>query len=244
MSNIVHWILAAYPRWWRDRYGEETTDLTTQLLADPGVHAWRVLANLAVGLIPAWGEHARRGRRVLPVAGTTPWGVVPNGGHRDMYFNRGLSVRSSGALDEDEVLLGVIDGWHGSPFIDQLPLTSAIFVCVALPLNLIFGMPGHGTTTSLVAVAPWVGLLVIGTVLRPVTSSKSVALAVTNKGLVVLQRSRLTNTTGRVIERLPASRPYISRRGVLSLQVQLDNRKFWMRGSSEPLLAWMAYSFS
>jgi len=31
---------------------------------------------------------------------------------------------------------------------------------------------------------------------------------------------------------------------VLSLQVQLDNRKFWMRGSSEPLLAWMAYSFS
>lgn len=244
MLNVVGWILAAYPRWWRDRYGDETTDLTTDLLADPDVRSWRVMANLAFGVVAAWSQHARRSRRILPVSGATPWGTVPNGGHRDMYFNRGLSVRSSGALNDDEVLLGVIDGWRGSPFLDQLPVFSAIYLAMAIPVRLLFGMPSIVGTASLVTFAPWVGLLVIGTVLRRATSTRSVALAVTNQGLVVLQRSRLTYTTGRVLERLPASRPNISRRRVLSLQVQLDGRKFWMRGSSEPLLAWMAHSLS
>ena len=244
MPNIVRWILTAYPRWWRDRYGDETTDLTTELLGDPGVRSWRVMVNLAFGVLPAWSQHARRCRRILPVAGTTPWGVVPNGGHRDMYFNSGLSVRSGGALDDDEVLLGVIDGWHGSPLIDQLPVIAAISLAMAILVPLLFGIPSPVSTASLGTYAPWVALLVIGTVLRRVTSSRSVALAVTNKGLVVLQRSRLSYTTGRVIERLPASRPNISRRGVLSLQVQLDEHKFWMRDSSEPLLNWMAHSLS
>jgi|GEM_PF-1950148 len=243
MPNMVRWILAAYPRWWRDRYGVETTDLTTELLAEPSAHAWRVLANLAFGVVPAWGQHARRYRRILPVAGPTPWGTVPNGGHRDIYLNRGLSVRGGGALDDDEVLLGVIDGWRGSPLIDQLPVSSADGLIVVILVSM-FGWPDGIGRTSLVTFAPWAWLLVIGTVLRRITSSQSVAPAVTNKGLVVLHRSRLTNATGQVLERLPASRPNISRRGVTSLEVQLDDRKFWMRGSSEPLLAWMTCTMS
>jgi hypothetical protein len=52
----------------------------------------------------------------------------------------------------------------------------------------------------------------------------------------------MTSATGQVIERLPAASPDITRRGVTSNRVRLGSRTFWLRGTSEPLLAWMAWS--
>jgi hypothetical protein len=243
VQRLTSAILATYPRWWRDRYGAETAELTAELLADPTARSWRVVTNLVLGTFLAWGQLGRRSRRLLPVAGSTPWGQVPDGGHRDIFFNRGLSVRSGQALEPDEVLLGVIDGWTGSPFLDSLPVTAAVFLLVAWPVQVAVGSPAvRGARSLLPMAAVWVGVLIVGSLLRWATSSRSVSLAVTNKGLVVLRRSRLTSTTGQVIERLPAASPDITRRGVTSNRVRLGSRTFWLRGTSEPLLAWMAWS--
>ncbi len=114
MRSFVRLILAMYPPWWRRRYGEETGDLTDQLLAEPGANRFRVLGSLVFGSLVAWSQVRRIGDYLKPETGPSPWGVIPQGSHRDIFGNRGLWPRSEAELEPGEVLLGVLDGVIGS----------------------------------------------------------------------------------------------------------------------------------
>ena len=243
MDTLVRSILASYPRWWRERYGAEVAELTADLLAEPGRSSWRFLANLVLGVVLAWAQIGRRAHRLVPLSGPNPWGTIPAGGHCDVFFNKGLSVHSGDALEPDEVLLGVMDGWRGSSFIDGLPVTGLVFLVVGLPTYLLMSSPATRTGRSVLElVATWGAVIAVGSLLRWMTSSRSVSVAVTNKGLVVLRRSRLTSITGAVIERLPAAYPVLVRHGLTGVKVALGDHVFSLTGGSEPLLAWMARS--
>jgi hypothetical protein len=72
MRSLVRFALASYPPWWRHRYGEETTDLTEQLVAEPGAKRWRVLANLLFGSLRAWLQVRRVGDYLNPESSPNP----------------------------------------------------------------------------------------------------------------------------------------------------------------------------
>jgi hypothetical protein len=237
MRHLVRLILATYPPWWRSRYGDENHELVGELLDEPGARRWRMLGSLLFGSVLAWSQIRRRGDYLKPVASPNPWGAVPLGSHRDLFGNRGLWPRSESELQPGEVLLGVLDGVSGSPSCSRLPYIYAAIVCGSLFGNWITGNPAVNRF-SLMMQAP---ILVAAILLRTLSRSRFVAVAVTSHGVVIFRRS-LFGRTGRSICRMPAVVPMLIRDGVNEQKVALGSRVFWFRRKSQPLLSWMSGS--
>jgi len=236
MGRAVRIALASYPMWWKERYGAETSDLTEDLLADDDARHVRVFLNLAVGSVLAWVHYRRPDRR--PRFAGTPWGPVPDGGHRDVFGNRGLSPRSLEELDPDETVLGVIDGWRGSPFLAAYPLTMALLILVSLLVGLVLR---HGAPRfDSVQILTWSALLAVTLAAKVLTSSATVAIAVTSNGLVVFRMRTFTRCSGSIVLRLPAAPPTVVRTGTYKIKVDLGGTTFWVVEKSLPLIRWMA----
>jgi len=235
MGTAVRLILASYPMWWKERYGVETADLTEDLLADDDARYLRVLLNLAVGSVLAW-VHYRRPDRRPQFAGTT-WGPVPDGGHRDVFGNRGLSPRSLEDLDPHETVLGVIDGWRGSPFLASYPLCLVLMIVASLVVGLV--SPLGGLQLSSVQILTWSALLAVTLAARVLTSSAPVAIAVTSNGLAVFRMRTITRCSGSIVMRLPATPPSVVRTGASKIKVDLGGPTFWVVTKSFPLIRWM-----
>ncbi|MGP0108615.1 MAG: hypothetical protein ACLPR9_07095 [Acidimicrobiales bacterium] len=231
---IVRFILGLYPPWWKRRYGAENADLTEQLLEEPDAHRWRVVASLLSGSMLAWLQVRRVGDYLNPLSSPNQWGMVPRGSHRDIFGNRGLWPRSEAELEPDEVLLGVIDGVVGNRFVAFMPMEGVIFVVLPLIMSLHFrpfswNMPVVGAI-----------LLALGLLLRPLTKSYYVSVAVTSHGVVVFRRG-ITGRTGKMIERMPAVEPEFLKLGIMT-QVRLGDRRLRLNAGSDPLLYWMSQS--
>ncbi len=82
-------------------------------------------------------------------------------------------------------------------------------------------------------------LLALGLVLRPLTNSYNVSVAVTSHGVVVFRRGVTTGRTGKMIQRMPAVDPELVKSGIMR-KVRLGDRTFWLNGGSDPLLYWMS----
>jgi len=91
-----------------------------------------------------------------------------------------------------------------------------------------------------VLVIEW-AILVITILLRMVTRSRLVAVAVTSDGVAVFRRS-LSGRTGRSICRMPAVVPMLIRDGLRWQKVGLADHQFWFQHKSQPLLSWMSGS--
>jgi hypothetical protein len=235
MGTVVRVILASYPMWWKERYGTETADLTEDLLADGDARRLRVLVNLAVGSVLAWAHYRRSDRR--PRFAGTLWGPVPDGGHRDIFGNRGLAPGSLDDLDPDETVLGVIDGWRGSPFLATFPPTMVLAIAFSLLLDLVFL---HGSLRfSSVQLVMWSAMLVVTLVGKVLTSSATITIAVTSNGLAVFRMGMFTRRTGSLVMRLPAAPPSVVRTGASKFKVDLGGPRFWVTSRSMPLIRWM-----
>jgi hypothetical protein len=235
MHASVRVVLASYPRWWKDRYGSETADLTEDLLADDDAHYLRVLVNLAVGSVLAWAHYRRPAR---PRMAMTPWGPVPDGGHRDAFGNRGLSPRSLQELEPGESVLGVMDAWKGSRLLATFPF-SLVVLLVTWPLFTLLHPHGFTDSGDWIAPAMWSGLLAGCLVAKFLTSSTAVVIAVTSNGLAVFRMRGFTWRTDRLMMRLPAAAPRLVRtRGGLA-EVDLAGARFRVRTKSFPLLRWV-----
>ena len=235
MGTAVRVVLASYPMWWKERYGAETLDLTEDLLADGDARRLRVLLNLAVGSALAW-VHYRRPERRRQFAGTA-WGPVPDGGHRDVFGNRGLSPRSLEDLDPHETVLGVIDGWRGSPFLATYPLCIVLLIVASLVVGLV--SPHGGLPLNSVQILTWSALLAVTLVGKVLTSSAPVAIAVTSNGLAVFRMRTITRCRGSILLRLPAAPPSVVRTGASKVKLDLGGSTFWVVTKSFPLIRWM-----
>jgi hypothetical protein len=235
MEAVVRLVLATYPMWWKERYGAETAELTEDLLADDGARHLRVLLNLVVGSVVAWVHYRRPARRPQLAGG--PWGQVPDGGHRDVFGNRGLSARSLQDLEPDEVVLGVIDGWRRSPFLANYPpILVVMVVTMALTGTVVF----HATPHVLLAqVLPLVVLLAVGQTAKVLTSSAPVAIAVTSSGLAVYRMRTYSRRSRGIVTRLPAAPPVVVRTGASRIKVDVGGSTFWVADKSLPLIRWM-----
>jgi len=118
-------------------------------------------------------------------------GAVPEGSHRDIFGNRGLWPRSEAALEPGESLLGVIDGVVGIRSVARLPMMGVWLTLLALMMPLLF----HGPVNLWFLVE---GMLFLagGLVLRPLTKSYDVSLAVTSSGIVLFHRGYTVATPG------------------------------------------------
>lgn len=234
IQAVVRVILGMYPPWWKRRYGDETADLTEQLLADPGTHRFRVLASLLAGSVSAWMQLRRIGDYLQPLSSPNAWGTIPRGSHRDIFGNRGLWPRSEAELEPGEVLLGVLDGSVGNRYIPYMPVHGAVWLVMSLIMALLLHPPMWWSQ-------PVVGafFLILGLLLRPLTNSYYVSLAVTSHGIVVFRRG-FTGRTGKLIERMPAVEPELVKVGVTMRKVRLGDRTLWLYESSDPMLSWMS----
>jgi hypothetical protein len=234
MGAAVRVVLASYPMWWKERYGAETAELTEDLLADDSVRYLQVLVNLAVGSALAWAHYRRPDRR--PQFAGTPWGPVPDGGHRDIFGNRGLSPRSLEQLEPGETVLGVIDGWQGSPFLASYPLTLLLLIIIFSGSDLVLHAGLRYTTFQLV---PLVVLLAVCLVAKIVTSSCPIAIAVTSNGLAIFRMRTFTRRSDAIVRRLPAAPPAVVRTGASRVRIDLGDGTYWVLMKSLPLIRWM-----
>ena len=237
MRSLVRFALALYPPWWRHRYGEETTDLTEQLFAEPEAKRWRVLASLLFGSLRAWSQVRRVGDYLKPESSPNPWGIIPQGSHRDILGNRGLWPRSEAELEPGEVLLGVLDGVTGNRSIANMPMMGVILIVVPLIISLMYG-PIRGYSLEMPAMGA--ALLWGGWLLARLTESYNVSVAVTSHGVVVFHRHGLSGRTVRMIERMPAVEPHLIKNGVSMRKVRLGDRTLWLNEKSDSLLDWMS----
>ncbi len=233
IQALVRLILGMYPPWWRRKYGAETADLTEQLLADRGTHRWRVLASLLSGSLLAWLQLRRIGDYLQPLSSPNAWGMIPRGSHRDIFGNRGLWPRSEAELEPGEALLGVLDGVVGIRYIANMPM----FGVTLLVTYLILAWPLHLAIWGYVVGSAF--YLILGLLLRPLTKSYLVSVAVTSHGVVVFRRA-ITGRTGRVVQRMPAVEPELVRYGSMNRKVRLGDRTFWLGRRSDPMLYWMS----
>jgi len=234
MKAVVRFVLALAPPWWRHRYGPETAELTEELLEEPGAHRLRLLASLLAGSMLAWLQVRRFGDYLRPLSSPNQWGAIPEGSHRDIFGNRGLWPRSEAALEPGESLLGVIDGVVGNRSVANLPMMGVCFTLAALVMPLLFH--GHVVLWSL---GEGVLLLAVGLVLRPLTTSYNISLAVTSSGVVLFHRG-YTGRTGKMIGRMPANEPELLKVGAMARKIRLGDRTLWMTGKSDPMLYWMS----
>ena len=236
MGTAVRCILASYPMWWKERYGAETADLTEDLLADDDARQLLVLLNLAMGSVLAWARY-RRPDRGPRFAGTL-WGPVPDGGHRDIFGNRGLTPGSLRDLEPEEAVLGVIDGWRGSPFLATYPPTMALVIAFSLFLDLVF--PRREFRLDSVQLLMWSALLAVTLVGKLLTSSAAVTIAVTSNGLAIFRMGMFTRRTGSMVMRLPGAPPSVAPHRSVAVQGGLGGPKFWVASKSMPLIRWMS----
>lgn len=235
MRTVIRIILGMYPPWWRHRYGTETADLTEQLLSEPGAHRWKVVASLLSGSLLAWLQLRRISAYLSPLQSPNEWGAVPRGSHRDIFGNRGLWPRSEAELERGELLLGVLDGNVGNRFVSFMPIWGVVYALIPLVLSV------HFRPTLWANVVVGAGFLIIGLILRPLTQSYYVSVAVTTHGIVLFRRG-ITGRTGKMIERMPAVDPQLIKSGVTMKRVRLGDRTLWLSGSSDPFLHWMSYT--
>ena len=237
---MVRCILGIYPPWWKRRYGEESADLAEDLLEEPGAHRWRVIASLLSGSLLAWMQLRRIGDYLKPVSSPNEWGYVPTGSHRDIFGNRGLWPRSEAELEPDEVLLGVVDGLTGSRWIVNMPIMGMAYLLGPLAALLVERQIASAHSAPI----PWfllmwgAAFLSLGLVLRPLTNSYNVSVAVTSHGVVVFRRG-VTGRTGKMVERMPPVEPELVKRGMMR-RVRLGQRTIWLNDRSDPLLYWMS----
>ena len=78
MHYLVRFVLRLYPPWWRRRYGEESQELTEQLLADPDTKMVRTLGSLLFGATTAWSRTKRRADYPQPVSAGGPPVLPPS----------------------------------------------------------------------------------------------------------------------------------------------------------------------
>jgi hypothetical protein len=237
MPRLVRLVLATYPPWWRSRYGQENNELVDELLDDPGARRWWLLGSLLFGSLLAWSQIRRRGDYLKPVSSPNPWGSVPRGSHRDIFGNRGLWPHSESELEPGEVLLGVLDGVRGSPYLSRLPYPYVGGLSVGVFISLTNHHSEYGHNLLIVAAT----FLVITILLRKMARARFVAVAVTSHGVVVFRRS-LSGRTGRSICRMPAVVPMLIRDGLRWQKVGLADHQFWFQHKSQPLLSWMSGS--
>ena len=228
MVRVVRIILGMYPPWWRHRYGAETADLTEQLLDEPEVHRWRLVASLLSGSVLAWLQVRRISSYLSPLESPNEWGMIPRGSHRDLFGNRGLWPRSEAEFEPGERLLGVLDGVVGNWKVARGPRVALVYLVVPLivwlfsPIHPLLGFAAGG------AIA-----VVLGLALRAVTHSLNVAVAVTTHGVVIFRRG-ITGRTGKLIERMPPVSPELVKFETAMRNVRLGDRTFWFRGPSDP----------
>jgi hypothetical protein len=238
MNTCIRLALASFPRWWKERYGTETAQLTEDVLADEASNRLRVLSDLTAGSIMAWA-HYRRPQNLQRLAGGSPWGTVPDGGHRDLFGNRGLSPRSRQDLEPGEVVLSVFDGWRGSPILSNLPVVCGSTLITWLLMGA-FNVSGRSWTVQIrVDVLVNFALFVTSAIVRHVTKSGTVSIAVTTEGLAIFRMRPLTNRTAELVRRMPAAPPTVVKTGTSRIKVDLGGRAFWLRTKSLPLIRWM-----
>jgi hypothetical protein len=237
MRSLVRFLLSSYPPWWRRRYGEETADLTWQLLEGSSTKRWRVLTSLLFGSLLAWSQIRRAGDYLRPASSPNLWGIVPQGSHRDLFGNRGLWPRSEAELESDEVLLGVLDGVTGHRFIVTMPTLGVVCILVPLIMTLVLGpIRGYSVTWPAMGAV----FLLVGLLLARLTKSYYVSVAVTSHGVVIFRRSGFSGRTGKMIERMSAVEPQLVKAGVSMHKVRIGDRTLWLNGKSDPLLYWMS----
>jgi hypothetical protein len=78
MPTLVRFVLRLYPPGWRRRYGEESRELTEQLLADPDTKKLRTIAGLLLGTVPAWFHLRWHVGYLQPAVPTGPPVFSPN----------------------------------------------------------------------------------------------------------------------------------------------------------------------
>ena len=239
MRHLVHFALSVYPPWWRRRYGEETSDLADELLADPGAHRWRLFGSLLFGSVIAWAQIRRRGDYLRPLSSPNAWGMVPRGSHRDFLGNRGLWPKSESEFEPDEELLGVLDGQVGSRYLNRLPWTYVGMLCVAVVDFLL--LPHWPSSRSWLITSAI--FLMAAVTLKKLTGSRLVAVAITSHGILIF-RSTVSGRTGRLVCRMPAAAPKLIRETKSWQKVRLGDRTVWFQHGSQPLLGWMTRSLS
>ncbi len=72
MPRLVRFVIALYPSWWRSRYGQESQELTEELLGDPAANKVGILGSLLFGAITAWTQIKRRADYLQPVSAGMP----------------------------------------------------------------------------------------------------------------------------------------------------------------------------
>ena len=134
-------------------------------------------------------------------------------------------------------VLGVIDGWRGSPFLATFPPTMVLAIAFSLLLDLVFL---HGSLRfSSVQLVMWSAMLVVTLVGKVLTSSATITIAVTSNGLAVFRMGMFTRRTGSLVMRLPAAPPSVVRTGASKFKVDLGGPRFWVTSRSMPLIRWM-----
>lgn len=247
---LARFILAMYPPWWKRRYGAETSELTEQLLAEPGAHQWRVVGSLLTGSMRAWMQLRRISDYLKPVDNPEVWGMIPVGSHRDIFGNRGLWPRSEAELEPGEVLLGVLDGNIGSVTVGRLPGNSLGYTVAYLAYTQLLAFMYLDGNAHIARSMIWSAItaaavcLICSVPLRALTKTQNVAVAVTNHGVLIFRRG-ITGRTGTLIERIPAVSPVLVRSSsrMKMRSVRLGERTLWLQGSSDPLLSWMSYAY-
>ena len=207
--------------------------MTEELLAEPNARRWKVIASLLFGSMLAWGQIRRVGDYLQPTSCPYPWGYIPQGSHRDIFGNRGLWPRSEAELAKDEVLLGVLDATIGFRYFAFLPWCMSWWLASWLLIELFIG-------GSLRDAAGAGAGMAMALVLRRVTHSAFVAVAVTSHGVVIFRRKFFIGRTGKMIERMPPVDPKLLKGGSVLRKVQMGQRRLWLESESDPLLYWMS----
>jgi hypothetical protein len=72
MPYLVRFFLGLYPPWWRRQYGNETRELTEELMADPETNKLRTVGSLFFGAATAWTQVKRRADYLEPAGASGP----------------------------------------------------------------------------------------------------------------------------------------------------------------------------
>jgi hypothetical protein len=118
--------------------------------------------------------------------------------------------------------------------IPLLGVEGLIFFCTSLPS----GMLAHPHHFWVGGIILGIAGIILGQVLECLTSSRTVAVAVTTSGFILFRRSPNTFRTGRIIERLHPVAPVVEDRTFGWRKVAIADRTLWVGYRSDPLMGW------
>jgi len=247
MNTLARRITALYPTWWRHRYGKEALGIVEDLGSEPGTSRPRLIANLLLGLFPAWVNVKQwKGARVQEVP--TQWGSVPRGTYRDVLGYPKLSHRSRASLHEGEVLLGTVQGWQGNRILAiGLRRTTLVFAPVVSMTFLLWASLSFQGSLGAVVTGYLTGFVLVLTFVvsaEAFTKSRNVVVAFSDSRILVFHRSQILPRTGRLLEEMTPSPATALELTQWGQQWEIGDLKVWLKPRASVLPAWIYRSGS